>query len=107
WTDRFPAVAEALGRLGLRQALFDGEVAALEPGGTTHFPTLQNALRARPASRLVYFLFDLVHIDGRDLTRVPLVERKELLRAVLAGAPGILRFSDHQIGNGSRFPRRG
>ena len=57
------------------------------PDGTTSFHALQNACRAARGRTLVYFAFDLLHLDGYDLTRVPLERRKEALRPLLpAGA---------------------
>jgi ATP-dependent DNA ligase len=51
---------------------------------------------------LVYFAFDLLHFDGEDLMRLPLLERKARLEALLADAPPVLRFSGHIVGNGAR-----
>jgi ATP-dependent DNA ligase len=54
---------------------------------------------------LVYFVFDLLHLDGEDLTGLPLVDRKIRLKAFLVGAPDNVRYSDHQIGHGPDFHR--
>ncbi|HYW06953.1 MAG TPA: non-homologous end-joining DNA ligase [Longimicrobium sp.] len=105
WTHRFPTVAKALGGLAAREALLDGEVVALAPDGTSSFQLLQNALRDRTESGLVFYGFDLLHLDGTDLRGVALHRRKELLRGVMEGADGALRFSDHIRGNGADFHR--
>ena len=100
WTVRFPAVAAAVARLPARQALLDGEVAVLLPDGTTSFQALQNVMAGEPGHRLIYYVFDLLHLDGLDLTAAPLEGRKDVLRRLLAAAPDPLRFSDHVVGAG-------
>src|SRR6185369_9855185 len=98
WSAAFPAVAASALALPCERALLGGEVAALLPDGTTSFNALQNA--ASPKARLVYFVFDLLHLDGRDLTKAPLLARKAALEALLTGAPETLRYSEHLAGNG-------
>jgi bifunctional non-homologous end joining protein LigD len=104
WTAAFPAITRAGGKLAARQALLDGEVAALLPSGVTSFQALQNR---RPNATLVYFVFDLLHLDGRTLRDRPIEERKERLRALLAesATDGLFRFSDHVAGGGADFFR--
>jgi bifunctional non-homologous end joining protein LigD len=104
WTQRFAAVADALRSIAATSALLDGEVAVLDERGVTSFHALQTAASI-PASKLRYFVFDLLHLDGHDLTDVPLVERKEALRALLAAsAPlDVVQFSDHVVGHGAEF----
>jgi bifunctional non-homologous end joining protein LigD len=104
WTEQFEPVARAAERLRAQQALVDGEVAMVLPDGTTSFNALQNASAPPPGARLAYFVFDLLHLDGYDLTRAPLERRKEALRPLLppAGA-GTVRYSDHVVGTGREF----
>jgi bifunctional non-homologous end joining protein LigD len=102
WTAQFPGVVRALSALPAQAALLDGEVAALLPSGLTSFQALQNAGSGR--SQLVFFVFDLLHLDGSDLTAVPLVQRKERLKALLEEhAGGTLRYSEHVVGHGPEF----
>jgi len=101
WTAQFPSVADAVAALPATQALIDGEVAVVEADGRTSFQALQNAFGRRDAN-IVYFAFDLLALDGKDLTRLPLVERKALLEK-LVGKPDTVRYSDHVVGNGSAF----
>ena len=70
-------------------ALLDGEIVALDEKGVSSFQTLQNALGGGSDVELVYFAFDLLHLNGHDLRLVPLEERKEILSRVLlsAGSP--------------------
>ena len=104
WTAQFEAVARAAERLPAAQALIDGEVAMLLADGTTSFNALQNAGAPPPGARLTYFVFDLLHLDGYDLTRATLEARKEALRALVPpGGATTVRFSDHVAGNGREF----
>ncbi|HEX6900281.1 MAG TPA: DNA ligase D [Thermoanaerobaculia bacterium] len=106
WTDRFEPVAREAETLPVRQAILDGEVVVLEPDGTTSFQSLQNALSEGRQRDLVYFAFDLLHLDGYDLRKAPLLERKEALEALLAGRTGAIRMGDHIEGEGERFYRQ-
>ncbi|MFL9710532.1 DNA ligase D [Methylobacillus sp. Pita1] len=101
WSGKWPALAEALSRLPADSAWLDGEVVAIEPDGSISFQALQNAMRLGNGAKLAYFVFDLLYLDGHDLTQLPLLQRKELLQALLANQPsqGLLRFSDHIAGN--------
>lgn len=108
WTERFAAVARAAAALPVGNAVFDGEVTVLDPGGKSDFQALQNHLREGGRGALVYYLFDVVHCEGFDLSRVPLTERKEFLRRLLASpdpAKSIVRYSDHIRGDGERVLR--
>jgi bifunctional non-homologous end joining protein LigD len=104
WTDHFPAVAAGVTRLSAERAMLDGEVAVMLPDGTTSFQALQNVLTGTGRDQLVYILFDLLHLDGYDLTDARLEDRKAVLKRLLgprASAP--LRYSDHVIGSGPEF----
>src|SRR5437667_4439476 len=100
WTERFPALADALGSLPAERAVVDGEVAVLLPGGNTSFQALQNFMGGMDGGQLVYYVFDLLYLDGYDLCEAPLERRKEALKRLVAGAPGSLRYSDHVVGQG-------
>jgi len=105
WTDRFRTLAGAAKELQARQAFLDGEVVALDPKGLSNFQLLQNSLKGNISSNLVYYVFDLLHLDGRDLTTAPLLQRKQLLRKIFSSdrrskrTPS-LRYSDHWVGKG-------
>jgi bifunctional non-homologous end joining protein LigD len=103
WTERVPALAAAGGSLPVRAALLDGAVSVLLPDGTTSRAALDEHLAGRgaPGQPLCYFAFDLVHIDGQDLTEVPLEARKAALLALLGGRKrGSLAYVDHIAGAG-------
>lgn len=108
WTAHFPTVAAAVEALPVADALFDGEVAVVLPGGTTSFQALQNTLGGDAPGPLAYFLFDLPSLGGVSLVGAALEARKALLREVL-GAPAPdspLRYSDHVAGSGREFHAR-
>src|SRR5271170_546685 len=105
WTAKYPDVAAAIGSLKCRQAYVDGELCAVLPDRTTSFAGLQGHGDA-PAA-LVYFAFNLLHLDGEELMRLPLLERKARLETLLGGAPPVIRFSGHVIGNGARVFEEG
>ncbi|WP_306224377.1 DNA ligase D [Bosea beijingensis] len=100
WTARFgKGLAAALTGLPCETALIDGELVALAENGISSFSALQDALSAGRAAGLVYFAFDLLHLDDEDLRGEPLLARKERLKHLLEGIPaeGPLRFSEHFI----------
>src|SRR5688572_4314044 len=103
WTSHFPEVVEALQRLRLDDALLDGEVAALLPDGRSSFQALQNALhRTSGRATLVYFVFDLLRLEGESLETQPLSARKQRLAELLPKAPGgRIRLSEHIEGSGA------
>ncbi|TPI13731.1 DNA ligase D [Mesorhizobium sp. B4-1-3] len=98
WTGKFEGpVTAALARLKCRDAIIDGEIVVLADSGVSSFPLLQADLSARRADRFIYYVFDLMRLDGEDLRREPLVERKQALAELLGDQPedSALRFSDH------------
>jgi bifunctional non-homologous end joining protein LigD len=100
WTAKWRTVSEAARRLPARQAWLDGEIVAVDRRGAVSFQLLQNMDTEPRTARLVYYIFDLLYLDGYDLRRVPLIRRKELLRSLLAGTDNeVLRFSDHLSGD--------
>ena len=106
WTSRFATIAASLKRLRARQAWIDGEIVVLDEKGRSDFQSLQNALSGAAKAKPVYYAFDLLYADGRDLRDSPLLSRKTAL-AVLIGknATGALRYTDHIDGRGPEFFR--
>ena len=102
WGDKFPEVIRAAAALPVSTALLDGEVAVLDAAGKSHFADLQQLLAGGRRSGLAYFVFDVLHLDGEDLSRRPLLERKQRVHDLLGSAPtaGPLRAVDHIVGNG-------
>jgi bifunctional non-homologous end joining protein LigD len=96
WTDKFPNVAAAVAELPARTALLDGEIVVENETGVSSFSGLQAALKAGERDRFIYYVFDLLHLDGRDLTGLPLPERKtELARLVGTARGGPVVYSQH------------
>jgi len=104
WTDKYPVIAKDLMRLPAKNAYLDGELCGVLPDGKTAFNLIQNA-GDRGQGSLVFFLFDLLFLDGEDLTTLPLVNRKARLARLLKGAPDSLQYNDHQIDHGPAFHR--
>ena len=104
WTDKYPAIAKAVAGLPAQDAYLDGELCGVLPDGRTAFNLIQNASDTGKGS-LVFFLFDLLFLDGEDISELPLIDRKARLETLLSGAPESLQYNDHQIGHGPAFHR--
>jgi bifunctional non-homologous end joining protein LigD len=103
WSHRWPKLVKAALELNIGEAILDGEIAVLNPDGTTSFQRLQNAMTGGPRVNVVYFAFDLLYLAGYDLRNVPLIERKALLEKLLPGSSGLIRYSGHYEGEGKEF----
>lgn len=99
YTDDFPEVAEAARKLKAKQALLDGEIAVVDKKGITRFQMLQQLGEARRG--LVYFAFDILAVDGEDLTRLALEERKKRLKKLLGRGAGLIRYTRHVDAEGA------
>ena len=104
--DHFPELVDAIRELAPDDVVLDGEVVAFD-GATTSFQRLQGRMgiddpqRARDTDITVHlYLFDVLHLDGRDTTQLPLRERKTLLKGLLEYADP-LRFTPHRVGDGA------
>jgi DNA ligase D-like protein (predicted ligase) len=89
---QYPDIVKALNELP-ENTVVDGEVVALDESGRPNFNLLQN-FRSE-ASRIHFFVFDLLVYEGRDLTRLPLIERRDIMRSVLRFKSGRIRISDY------------
>ena len=99
WTESFPTVVAGAKKLPVKSALFDGELAAVLSDGRT-------SMHALGGAPIAYFAFDIIHLDGRDLTALPLAERKQHLRRALGPRPAPpFQYVDHVVGNGAAFFR--
>ncbi len=99
----YPEIAESIaGQSGI-DAVVDGEVVAFE-GRQTSFAKLQGRSVTRRRVAIKYYVFDLLHLDGRDVTQLPLRRRKALLRQALDFADP-LRFMTHRATHGERYHR--
>jgi bifunctional non-homologous end joining protein LigD len=101
WTDKFASLKKAVEGLPVMTALLDGEVVVESESGAPSFAELQADLSAGRSDRFRYYLFDLLHLDGIDLTGAPLLERKAALAQLLTGHNGTLTYSEHFEGRGA------
>lgn len=97
---KYPSIVEALEAIE-HDAVLDGEIVAVDAKGKPDFQLMQRALKAHDVP-LLYYVFDLLYLDGNDLQAEPLERRRDLLRKLIpAGGP--IRFSDSVTGEGRRF----
>jgi bifunctional non-homologous end joining protein LigD len=101
WTERFGGIGKAVASLPVTSAIVDGEVVVHTEAGVASFSALVDALKGG-AGNLVFYGFDLMHLDGFDLRDTPLKDRKAALQKIIAahGDDSRLRFSEHIEGEG-------
>ncbi|MEY9328217.1 bifunctional non-homologous end joining protein LigD [Sinorhizobium fredii] len=110
WTDRFASIATEARQLGHATMILDGEAVVFDDKGRSDFGLLQRALGRKPSlhdpREILFFAFDLLYLDGRDLRRLPLSERRRLLESiVVAGRAGVIRLSEEVEADGDEFFR--
>jgi bifunctional non-homologous end joining protein LigD len=102
WAARMPTISAALKALPANNLVLDGELVAIDGKGKPSFYELPKELKVRVKARLVYYAFDLLYLDGFDLRRAPLVQRKRVLAEVLSGVGlNLIRFCEHIEGDGA------
>ncbi len=104
WTDRYGVLAKSFAKLPCKEAIIDGEIVVVDDSGISHFSDLQQALSDHASERLTFFAFDLMYLDGYDLTKAKLIDRKALLQALLAqvvSPRSAIQFSDGIAGDGN------
>jgi ATP-dependent DNA ligase len=99
WTDKYPSVVAALSNLNVKTAYIDGELCGVDDEGLPSFAHTQAATDGERGVQLVYYAFDVLHLDGRDVSELPLIELKSRLEPLIAGKPG-LQFNGHDTGDG-------
>ncbi|MBA2650026.1 MAG: DNA ligase D [Legionella sp.] len=102
WTKELLPVAHALEKVTSKNLILDGEVVLLDEQGKSDFQLLQNTIKANQSSKFIYYIFDILYYDTYNLMRLPLLQRKEILRALLPEKNPTLFYSDHII-NGGEF----
>jgi bifunctional non-homologous end joining protein LigD len=106
-TAKFPEIAAALAALPVGSLTLDGQIVALSTNSRTSLAELEAALKRRETSGLVYMIFDLIALDGRNLREERLAQRKTALVEILALQSDLrLRYSDHRVGNGGLILRQ-
>jgi bifunctional non-homologous end joining protein LigD len=105
WTARFSRIADAVAALPAESALLDGELVVEDGNGISNFSMLQSDLKEGRDDRFVYWVFDLLYLDGRDLTNEPLIERKAVLQRLFKGKSrnGPIRYAEDFDEDGSRL----
>lgn len=104
WTNSFPSLSAALEKLPVKSAVLDMEAVMLDETGKSSFQALQAALgEGGDRARIVAYVFDLLHIDGEDVARQPLIERKTRLQSILRSKKLPLRYSGHVLGQGAEM----
>lgn len=91
WTHRFKKVAHHAWRISASSAVIDGEIVVPAADGTADFSVLQNELKGKSTS-IVLVVFDLLYLNGRDLRKLPLIQRKAELRKIVDGTD--VQFSE-------------
>jgi bifunctional non-homologous end joining protein LigD len=99
WTNRFRKIAADAWHVAAGLAIIDGEVVVPAANGTTDFSVLQNELKGR-SKKIVMVVFDLLYLNGYDVRKLPLFERKTLLKKIIAKTN--IQFSESSRG---RWPR--
>jgi len=95
WTHKFEPLAQAIAALSVENAVFDLEACVLDQNGRTDFSALQAALSDDEAEKIKGWIFVLLHLNGDDLRKEPLMDRKALLEKILRKAKGPLHYSEH------------
>ena len=102
WSGRMAEIAAAAQQLPVTSVILDGEAVVLDDRGVSNFSDLQAAFQEDRHSYITYFAFDLLYLDGRNLSGLPLIRRKESLRKLLSGTEGTpLKFSEGIEGKGT------
>jgi bifunctional non-homologous end joining protein LigD len=104
WTHRYQPVAAALRGLKCKSAIIDGEMTVQDARGATSIAILEGALSEGRGSELTYFAFDLLYLDGYDLSGAPLSARKKALAGLIAPIVeprGQVQLSEHAEGDGA------
>lgn len=107
WTEKYAAIARALKSLDVEQAVIDGEIVAIDERGQSNFSKLKDELSAGRSEDLQFYAFDLLNIEGEDIRRHPLSERKARLEALLndQDLAGKVHYSEHFKSSQDFLPR--
>ena len=101
WSDHYAGITRAAAKLDCRSAIIDGEVIVQNERGVSDFEALKSAIRWTP-QRLLFCAFDLLHLNGKDLRDLPLVERRARLRELVPSEHPFL-FSEEFTGDAAAF----
>src|SRR5687768_16617974 len=99
--DQYPQLVKALEKLAVETVILDGEIVVQDENGRVVFQGLQN-FQNTPTEHLYYYVFDILYLNGEELTSLPLLERKAQLKRILENT-GPIRYSEHVLKNGIEF----
>jgi bifunctional non-homologous end joining protein LigD len=103
WTSRMATLATALGELPANHLILEGEVIVPNGKGASDFDALEIAMGPRGRSAdMLFYVFDVFHLDGFDLRAAPLIDRKRVLKELLAGVAPPILYSDHMEANAQK-----
>lgn len=103
WTHRMKPVAAAVKALPIDDAILDGEVVVLDDAGLSSFARLQASFEKNEKHPLTFFVFDLLHANGRNTRALPLRERKRLLHDIVTADDDTVRVSEDLPGDGAKI----
>ena len=98
-TEKFPELQSIASEVRAVGAILDGEIVAIDAEGMPSFDRLRSRKRGSGFA-VVFYAFDLLYLDGRNLMDEPLVDRKRALRKLVPKRPGRVRYTDHVLRNG-------
>jgi bifunctional non-homologous end joining protein LigD len=102
WSEKFPAIAASTARLKCQNAILDGEAVVLDEKGRPDFSALQVSV-AQSGQGIVAYVFDLLFLDGTDLRRLPLSERRQALKKLVGKSAGAILLSEQVATDGDEF----
>jgi DNA ligase D-like protein (predicted ligase) len=102
WSHKYPSLVAALAKLPAAAAYIDGELCGIGNDGLPSFSQTQAASDGSSTVQLVYYSFDLLHLDGRNISSLPLGDRKALLQPLLSDMPGC-QYHGHEVGDGEHI----
>ena len=100
WTPKFPAIAAAAQKLQANSVIIDGEAVVFNADHISDFPMLISYLREAP-QQIEYVAFDVLFLDGKDLRKKPLLERKNILEGIVPKKLGHFAISTYTLDNGA------
>lgn len=102
FNQKFGTIIQALEQLAA-DAVIDGEVIAINKDGTANFQQLQGFVKNNREAQLAYMVFDLLWLNGKDITALPLTDRKALLQNIMPQGQQVIQYSGHITGEGIGF----
>jgi bifunctional non-homologous end joining protein LigD len=86
-------VKNSIAALDVQDAIFDGEIVALDEKGRSSFQLLQSFDMGQERPQIIFYAFDLLWLNGKNLQNLPIEERKSKLEELLKKPPGVIRYS--------------